>query len=101
MSRSHDKSLGRSFTEIGEILGMKEAEVKWAYETGMRKLRAENPENGRYLLEQLNTGCRIHARKVSRNVQGDDDFGDCRDTPDLQDLNTEPPHEELPEEIYE
>lgn len=99
MSRRLDKSRGRSFTEIGEILGMTESQVELVYTKAMTKLRAENPENGRYLLDQMKTEGRGYAHRVASKPSCD-----LRSSPDvleIENMSTEPPHEELPEEIFE
>jgi hypothetical protein len=102
MSRSLDKSLGRSFSEIGEILGLTPKQVEHTYVKAMIKLRAENPENGRYLLEQINLAGRDYAKVTSWKPQsGQGEAGGRFEAgiPQLED--PEPAHEELPEEIYE
>jgi hypothetical protein len=102
MARSLDKSLGRSFSEIGEILELDVSQVKWAYETGMRKLRAENPENGRYLLEKINLAGRDYAKVTSWKPQSGQGDGGGRFESGIPQIDEpEPAREELPEEIFE
>lgn len=103
MSRSLDKSLGRSFTEIGEILGLTPKQVEHTYVKAMIKLRAENPENGRYLLEQINLAGRDYAKVTAwRPQSGQGEAGGRFEThiPKFDEV-IEPSPEELPEEIYE